>query len=230
MFVVQIFHWGGITSDVAVRVVGLPPGWQGSVANIAYPYFGVFSAPAQPYGAHVLVTLTAPVDAPLGTVVPFQVIGSCQQNGQTLERVSQAQTLYGNSHNDRMFLRDSPGSLAVVAKPMDCRIDTTVTELSVVQGGTVEIPIRVTRSAESKGEIGIGVDGPTLFVGSGWRPPLTLKPDQNELVVPLTVSSEWKPGVYGIVVSRSWSADLRAGRPGPCTPLIQLRITAPAAK
>ncbi|MGE0606744.1 MAG: PPC domain-containing protein [Pirellulales bacterium] len=230
VFVVQLFHWGGITNDVQIRVEGLPPGWKASAANFAHNYFGIYSAPANSYGAQILVTLTAPEDAPIGTIVPFQVVGTCQQEGQTIERVAQAQTLYGNSHNDRMFLRDSPGAMAVVAKPMDCRIDTAVTELSVVQGGTVEIPIRVTRSPDAKGDIGIGVDGPTVAAGTGWRPPLTLKPDQSDMIVPLAVSAEWKPGLYGIVVSRSWSADLRAGRPGPCTPLIQLRINPPAAK
>jgi hypothetical protein len=67
------------------------------------------------------------------------------------------------------------------------------------------------------------VNGQTPAAGCGWSAPITLAAEQTEVRVPLTIA-EQQPGSYGIVVARSWASDLRVGRPGPCTPLIRLRV------
>jgi hypothetical protein len=224
-FVTQVFAWGGLKADIEVTVEGLPPGWQGSSSPTPAAYFGPYLDSS--IGTQPLLTITAPADAPLGMVVPFRVVGRAVLDGRIIEHEAQYLTLYGNSHNDRMFLRYSDGARTVVTQPMDCRLETTVTELTVPHGGTVEIPVKVFRNETAQGPIGLGIDGMSVFAGSGWRPPLTLGPDQNELMLPLTVSPEWRPGVYPIVVSRAWAADLRNGRPGPCTPVIRLTILPP---
>ena len=226
-FVVQVFTWGGLDSDVELRVEGLPAGWQSSVSHLPAAYLRPY---ANTYiGGQALVTITSPADAPLGTMAPFRVVAKAMHEGQTIERFAQSLTLYGNSHNDRMFLRTSRGARAVVAAPLDCRLQTSVSELTVPHGGTVEIPVRIEYLGDVKGSFGLGIDGSTVFAGSGWKAPTTLAAGQTEIKLPLKVSPEWRPGTYSIVVSRWWAADLRAGRPGPCTPAIKLTIQPPAA-
>jgi hypothetical protein len=227
-FVTQVFTRGGLASDVEVTVEGLPEGWQGSTAWTPASYHGVYRDTY--IGTQPLLTITAPPDAAEGTIVPFRVVGRATHEGRTIEHEAQYLTLYGNAHNDRMFLRYGAAARAVVAGPMDCQVEALVTELTVPHGGTVEIPVRVHRRPDAPAEIGLGVDGISVYAGSGWRPPMTLAPGQSDVLVPLTVSPEWRAGVYPIMVSRSWNADLRAGRPGPCTPVIKLTIQPPAGQ
>ena len=231
-FVVQVFHWGGLTGDIRLRIEGLPDGWTGSESVLSAAYYGIYGPPT---GAMVLMTITAPADAKRGDLAPFRVVGTIDPQPPPAEgaaatqteaivRVARAMTLYGNSHNDRMFLRESELARAVVAPPLDCRLETPVKELTVRQGGTVEIPVRVVWAEGATGEVALSVDGPTVAAGTGWRPPLALSAGQTEVLLPLSPSLDWRPGVYPIVVSRAWAADIRAGRPGPCTPIILLRI------
>lgn len=224
-FLVQTFTWGGLDGDVQISVEGLPAGWKAGTSTLPSGYHKQY---ANTYiGGHVLVTITAPADAAVGTIVPFRVKGRALHEGKTIEREPQVQTLYGNSHNDRMFLRYSRGAQAVVAPSLGWRLDTSVTELTVPFGGTVEIPVKVERTGENKGDIGLAIDGTTVFAGCAWKAPTTLPSAQSEAKLALTPSVDWKPGTYTIVVSRSWASDLRSGRPGPCTPAIKLTILPP---
>ena len=227
-FIAQAFTWGGLDSDVEFRVDGLPAGWQSSVSYLPAGYLKLYTNTQ--IGGQALVTITSPKDAALGTVAPFRVVARATHDGKTIEHVAQTMTLFGNSHNDRMFLRYSRSSRAVVAPPLGCRLETSVSELTVPHGGTVEIPVRVEYLGEAKGSFGLGIDGPTVAAGTGWKAPTTLAAGQTEIKLPLTVSPEWRPGTYTIVVSRWWAADIRTGRPGPCTPAIKLTIQPPAAK
>ena len=221
-FVTQVFTWGGLDSDVELRVKGLPDGWRSSVSYLPAAYLKLYSNTY--IGNQVLVTITSPQEAPVGTIAPFTVVAKAVHAGRTIERTAQTMTLYGNSHNDRMFLRASHGARAVVAPPLDCRLETSVTELTVPHGGTVEIPVKVEYLGEVKGSFGLGIDGSTVAAGTGWKAPTTLAAGQTEVKLPLAVSPEWRPGSYTIVVSRWWAADIRAGCPGPCTPAIKLTI------
>lgn len=224
-FVIQVQRWGGLTGDIQLRIEGLPEGWTGS-GGIACA--AAYYAPNQGLNQKPLLTITAPAKAAVGTIATFRVVGRVEQDGKVIERVAMPQTLYGSSHTDRMHLRYSPLARAVVAPPQDCWLETSVKELTVPLGGTVQVPVKVHRKPDAKGAIGISIDGETPAAGSGWRTPLTLKPDENEVTLSLEVK-EKRPGTYGIVVSRSWAADLRAGRPGPCTQLILLHVK-PAEK
>lgn len=224
--VIQVQRWGDLKGDINLSVEGLPPGWGGSVGNL--PAAG-YVPPNGPTNQKALLTITAPADAKVGQHVPFRVVGRAEHDGKRIERVAQPLTLYGSSFNDRLHFRLSSASRAAVAPPLDCRLDTPVKELTAVVGGTVNVPVKVSRLG-GKAEIGITVDGETPAAGCGWRTPLTLKANETEVILPLEISRERRPGVYGVVVSRSWASDLRAGRPGPCTPLIRLRIEAAKAK
>lgn len=224
-FLVQTFTWGGLDSDVQISVEGLPAGWKSGASTLPSAFQKLY---ANTYiGGHVLVTITAPADAAVGTIVPFRVVGRAVHEGKTIEREPQCETLYGNSHNDRMFLRYSRGAQAVVAAPLGWRIETPVTELTMPYGGTVEIPVKVERTGENKGDIGLVIDGMTVFAGCAWKSPTTLPAGQSEVKLAFTPAADWKPGTYTIVVSRSWASDLRSGRPGPCTPAIKLTILPP---
>ncbi len=227
-FVTQVFTWGGLDSDVGIRVEGLPPGWQSSVSNLPASYLKIYTNTY--IGNQALVTITSPKDAAVGTIASFRVVAKATHEGKTIEHIAQTMTLYGNSHNDRMFLHSSRGARAVVAPPLDCRLESSVTELTVPHGGTVEVPVRIEHLGEAKGSFGLGIDGSTVAAGTGWKAPTTLAAGQTEVILPLTVSPEWRPGTYTIVVSRWWAADIRTGRPGPCTPAIKLTIQPPAAK
>lgn len=222
-FVVQLHHWGNLNSEIELKVEGLPPGWKGSTTYVSPSYYGIYRPPTQP---QPLLTITAPPDAAIGSVATFKVVGRAKQDGKVIEREAQPLTLYGSAHNDRMHLRFSPQARAVVAGHLDCSLETSAKELTGEIGGTVNIPVTVHRRADMKRDIGISIDGPTVAAATGWRTPLALKSDQNQVTLPLTINPETRPGTYGIVVSRAWAADIRAGRPGPCTPIIILHVKA----
>jgi hypothetical protein len=219
-FVVQLMHWGGLDADVVLRVEGLPDGWIGSTGIVPASSFQQLPPP---YGTKALLTITAPADAPLGAMAEFRVIGRADAGGRIIEHTAQALTLLGNAHNDRMHLRPSPVARAVVAPPLDSWLETPVHEVEVRRGQTVEIPVTLHRRPGGQQAIGVVVNGQTPGAGCGWSAPITLAADQTELRVPLAIT-EQQPGTYGIVVARSWASDLRVGRPGPCTPLMRLRI------
>jgi hypothetical protein len=82
------------------------------------------------------------------------------------------------------------------------------------------------RPNDKRGIIGVVVNGPTVAANCGLGPPITLKADQDMLMMPVTIGADMLVGTRGIVVSRSWSSDVRGGRPGPCTPLILLHVKA----
>lgn len=220
-FVVQLQRWGGLKGDISLRIEGLPAGWKGSVGIACQVNY---HDPRHGLNQKALLTITAPLDAKVGDVASFRVVGKVEHEGKVIEREAYPQTLLGSSHTDRMHLRYSLQSRAAVAPPLDSRLETTAKELTVVIGEKVTIPVKVFRPAGATNSIAISVDGETVGAGSGWRTPQTLKEGENEVMLTLEVSRERRPGTYGIVVCRSWAADLRAGRPGPCTELIILHV------
>jgi hypothetical protein len=221
-FVVECYHWGGLKGDLHLRIEDLPPGWTGSTVNWSGSSFAHYPVPN---GMKAILTITAPADAKIGTVVPFRVIGKLVQDGKTIEKEAQYQTLYGNAHNDRMFLRSSPKAYAAVAGYMDAWPATEIKELTAAPGEAIKIPVKIQRKPGGKrGDIGVVVNCPTVAAGCALGPPQPVKADQDEHVLVLTLSPATRPGTIGVVVARSWSSDLRAGRPGPCTPLILLHV------
>jgi hypothetical protein len=105
-----------------------------------------------------------------------------------------------------------------------------VRQLSARRGETIQIPIQIAR-VKAGTPLGLVVNGPTTAVACGMAPPTMVGPTQGEFLLPLTIGSQASLGRRGIVVSRSWSSDLRSGRPGPCTQTIEIDIfPADAAK
>jgi hypothetical protein len=219
-FIVELIKWGGIEADIQVAVEGLPAGWKGSVANWPAGYMWNYN---EGHAVKLLLTVTAPPDAKIGDWASFRVIGRAQHAGKTLEREAQYGTLYGNGFNDRMLVRASPSARAVVAKPLDSWLDTPVTDLTAAPNTTVEIPLRIHRLDGKAAQLGLVVNGPTVSAGCGWNAPVSLPADGGEFRLPFAVGDRER-GTHTIVVARSWASDIRAGRPGPCTPLIQLHV------
>lgn len=221
-FVVECLKWGGIDSDIAFSVEDLPAGWKGSVGIWPKEYYPSYNTGNG--AVKVIVSITAPADAKVGDMAPFRVFGTAQCAGQTIRREARYLTLYGNCHNDRMHVEPTEFARAVIADPLDTQVTTDVRELHGKLGQTLEIPVRVQRLRTAKGSIGLVVNGMSPSAGCGFGAPITLADGVEQFNMPL-VLQEMVPGHYTVVVARSWASDLRNGRPGPCTPLIDLYIS-----
>ncbi len=217
--VVEVLKWGPLDADVEGAVEGLPAGWQGSVARWPRAWYSYVNGNM---AAKLLLTITAPADAALGTLAPFRVVGRAKVGDSTIEREARYMTLYGSSHNDRMHVRGSPIARAVVCKALDASVSTTVKELTVEAGQSAQFPVTVKRTG-GNAPLGLVVNGPTPSAGCAWGSPITLRADQTEATLEVP-TREIPPGTYAITAARSWASDLRAGRPGPCTPLVLLHV------
>lgn len=220
--IVNVMSHGGWVSDLELQVTGLPPGWKSSTTYVPGRSFSIYGG--SNYGIKAFIAITAPADAPVATVVPFEVVGRGLRGDKMVEHRAQPTTLLGNSHNDRMHLRFSHQSRAVVCAKLDSWLETSVTELTITHGQKIEIPVTLHRAPDTKAQIGVTVDGQTVAASSAWGSPFALKADQSEVRLPFQVSPEQAPGTYSVVVSRSWASDIRGGRPGPCTSAIKLTV------
>lgn len=206
----------GFEEDIELSVEGLPAGWQG----------GSTTCPGkQPhFGKHRFLTITAPADAAVGTLVPFRVVGRARIGDKTIERVAQPMTLYYSS--DTGFFRITPVSRAVVAKPQGPWLSATSREFTVTAGGTVDIPVNV-HGLQGETSLALVPNAGMINVGCGLNAPRTVSVDGGIAKLPLTVSNElMPPGTYDVIVARSWRSDIRIGMPGPCTPPIRIHVTA----
>ena len=224
-FVVQEMHQGGFDGEIELRVEGLPPNWSAPATRVGCAQYKRHNNEGR--GGKVLMSITAPADAMRGTIVPFRVVGKASIDGRTIEHSAQSLALLGNGHNDRMHLRLAKSAMAVVATELDCRLESSITELSGRPGETLEIPVTIERTASFTGEMGLTVDSETIHVACALQPPIQVEAGITEMRLPLHIPSDRAPGNYGIVVSRSWASDLRKGRPGPCTRLILLHVLPP---
>lgn len=220
-FIVELMHGNGFKADVELRIEDLPKGWAGSTVKLSHSTFAPY---VLPYSTRAILTITAPPDAKPGSLAPFRVVGTAKQDGKVIEHIAQPLTLYGNSHNDGMLLRYSPLSRAVVIPQLDIRLETSVKEITARLGETIQIPVKIHRKEDAKGTLGLVVNGPTVAAGVGLGPPTTIQPGQNDVMFSVKIDPQMFPGTRGIVVARSWASDIRAGRPGPCTPIIMLHV------
>ena len=206
----------GFEEDIELSVEGLPAGWSGG---------STICPGKQPlFGKHRFLTITAPADAALGTVVPFRVVGRARFGDKTIERVAQPMTLYYTS--DTGFFRITPVSRAVVAKPQGPWLSATSREFTVSAGGTLDIPVQV-HGPDVEASIALVTNAGMINVGCGLNAPRTVAVEGGIAKLPLTVSNDqMPPGSYDVVVARSWRSDIRIGMPGPCTPPIRIHVTA----
>ncbi|MFN0198373.1 MAG: pre-peptidase C-terminal domain-containing protein [Planctomycetaceae bacterium] len=222
-FLVRVDRFDGLTSDIELKVEGLPEGWVGSTAIANWQ-----NGDRRPsnyylyYGSRVFLTITAPANAAVGTKVPFRVVGRATQNDRLIERVARPTTLYYTS--DIGFFRLTPQAWAVVADPQGPWLSNAPTEIAGQPGSTVEVPITVENLGDLQ-SLGIVVNLPTYGVACSLSPPAVLPVKAGVVMVPVKLPAELPAGVFGITIARTWRSDIRIGMPGPCTSLIQLRVT-----
>lgn len=213
---VEYLRHDGLTGDIELTVEGLPPGWRGSMSWLPA---NEYRAPVYEGTVKAVLTITAPADAPVGTRVPFRVVGRLRTESGVLERTAQPLNMY-----ELNFLsRPSSTALAVVARPRGFWLETDMHEVTAQVGQTVEVPVRVA-GVKPGDDISLVVNRFHYGVASSMGVPQTFAPAET-IRVPLTIPPELAPGTYGIVVARTWRSDVRVGLPGPCTPVIRLVVT-----
>lgn len=218
---VRVDRFHDCKDDIELSVADLPKGWTAGSATSYGP------TPDRPYNTHslkVFLTITAPADAQPGTCVPLRIVGRTKRpDGTILERPSLPLTLFYTS--DTGFFRASPTTRAAVAKPVGPWLETDVRELSIVQGESGAVVVRV-RGADVPKSMPLVVNLATSGVACSLSPPQSLPVVDGKVEVTLKIPRELPPGAYNIVVAQSWRSDIRIGMPGPCTPLIKLTVVA----
>lgn len=204
--------------DIDLSIEGLPDGWKGSQAKALGT---TKERPKNPYQDRVFLTITAPKDVPVGTTVPFRVVGRVKHKGEVIERVAYPLTWFRTS--DTGFFRVAPQAYTTVAKPRDLWLESMIKELTITQGETAKIPVRVHGAANAK-EVPLVVnlaEGIKCNLGTPVNIPLSKDGIVN---VPLVNTSKIPVGTFAITVAQTWRSDIRVGAPGPCTPIIQLHV------
>jgi len=207
--------------DVELRIEGLPTGWIGTQGVNRGPA----STPPQtyPYRYHFL-TLTAPADAKVGTIVPFTIVGKAKIGDRVAERTAKPVTLYYSS--DTGHFRITPQARAVVAKPQTPWISSTKRALRVPQSGTVEIPVDVHGPGKFE-MLDMNADMATSGVATALSAPRPVAVRDGKATFSLKLPDHIGPGNYDIMVALRWRSDIRTGMPGPCTQLIRLEVFDP---
>ena len=222
---VKIDHLADFNDDVECSIEGLPEGWKGSSA------VSLGRKPERYYNYYqrkLFLTITAPADAAIGTVVPFQIIGRAKRGEEKFEHRSWPMTLFYTS--DIGFFRTSQQTRAAVAKPQGPWLElANVSELKLNPGGTAILPVRVLGAAADLKSMPLVINLATNGVACGLVTPQNIPIKDGIAEVPVKIPAEMPPGTYGIVAAQTWGADIRVGMPGPCTPLIKL-VVEPAAK
>ncbi len=86
--------------------------------------------------------------------------------------------------------------------------------------------MKILNAGDAK-EMPITVSLATAGVACGLATPQNLPIHDGLVEVPLKLPPELPPGTYGVTVAQTWRNDIRIGMPGPCTPLINVTVTAP---
>lgn len=203
--------------DIALSIEGLPKGWKGSTAVA----LGVTNErPKNPHKDRIFLTITAPADAEVGTVVPFRVVGRVETEGRTIERVSWPLTWFYTS--DTGFFRITQQARAAVANPNGPWLEATIDELTIKQGEETSIPVRI-HGAENLKEIPLVVNlAESIKCNLGT--PTTVPINDGIARVPLVDTARLPIGTFAITVAQTWRSDIRVGMPGPCTSIIKLRV------
>ncbi len=216
---VRIDRFSGFNENVDVSIEGLPPGWSSSPAT------SLATTPERPlitYQFKVFLTITAPADAAIGTCLPIRIVGRAKRaDGTAVERGSLPLNLYYTS--DTGFFRASPLSRVAVAKSQGPWLEAVTQEISIVQGGSGTVTIKVHGANDLK-LMPVVVNLATFGVACGLTTPQNLPISDGRVDVPLKLPMELYPGTYGITVAQTWRSDIRIGMPGPCTALIKLTV------
>jgi hypothetical protein len=209
---------GGFSGPVRVRVKDLPPGYRADEAIITDAL------------ESVLLTITAPADAAIGTVIPFRLEGEASVDGKPLVRdaVLRAQ----RDQDGETIWRPSSGCLAAIGPTTEFQLRTEVRELTAVPGETVRIPVKIDRVPGYTDAFALNAVQCWFSLGSSpaqFRATMPVPKDAKELEFLLPLPAQLKPGEYTFALVRGMGHDYRIDRPYPSTPLIRLRVKAPGS-
>lgn len=203
--------------DIDLSIEGLPEGWTGSSAT------ALGFSKERPQNRHkdrIFLTITAPPDASVGTVVPFRVTGRVKHEGEAVERISYPLTWLYTS--DMGFFRVASQSRAAVAESKGPWLETMVSELTIKQGEETTIPVRIHSEAEVS-EMPLVVNlAEGIRCNLGTPGPVPVK--DGIAHVPLVDTARLPVGDLAITVAQTWRSDIRVGMPGPCTSIIRLHV------
>lgn len=234
----RIDRFAECQDDIEVSVVDLPDGWQTSSATslgrIPERYYNN-------YQNKLFLTITAPADAPVGTSVPFRIVGRIRPKKNASETVTAA--VIGekalNEHvslplnlfytSDTGFFRASPVSRVAVARPQGPWLEAITQHCTLSPGESTSLQVRVHGAGEVK-EMPVTISLVTNGVASGLATPRNIPIKDGIVTVPFTLPKETPIGVFGITVAQTWRNDIRVGMPGPCTALIPMTVTPPSSK
>lgn len=218
--IVKVDHLADFNDDVECSIEGLPEGWKSSSA------VSLGRKPERYYNNYqrkVFLTITAPADAPLATVVPFRVIGRAKRGEETLEHRSWPLTLFYTS--DIGFFRASQQTRAAVAKPQGPWLELAgVTEIKLNPGGTATLPVKVFGAAADLKAMPIVINLATNGVAAGLVTPQNAPIKDGIAEVAIKIPAEMPIGTFHIVAAQTWGSDIRVGMPGPCTPPIKMVV------
>lgn len=218
--VVKVDRLADFNDDVECSIEGLPEGWKSSSA------VSLGRKPERFYNNYqrkVFLTITAPADAPLATVVPFRVIGRAKRGEETVEHRSWPLTLFYTS--DIGFFRASQQTRAAIAKPQGPWLELAgVTELKLKPGGTATLPVKVLGAASDLKAMPIVINLATNGVAAGLVTPQNVPIKDGIAEVPIKIPAEMPIGTFHIVAAQTWGSDIRVGMPGPCTPPVKMIV------
>ena len=217
---VKVDHLADFNDDVECSIEGLPDGWKSSAA---------VSLGRQPeryynnYQRKVFLTITAPVDAALCTVVPFRIIGRAKRGEEKIEHRSWPLNLFYTS--DIGFFRASQQTRAVIAKPQGPWLELAgTTELRLKPGGTGTFPVKVLGAASDLKAMPLVINLATNGVACGLVTPQNVPIKDGIAEVTVKIPAEMPIGTFSIVAAQTWGSDIRVGMPAPCTPPIKLVV------
>ncbi len=218
--IVKVDHLADFNDDVECSIEGLPEGWKSSSA------VSLGRKPERYYNNYqrtVFLTITAPADAPLATVVPFRVIGRAKRGEEKIEHRSWPLTLFYSS--DIGYFRASQQTRAAVAKPQGPWLELAgVTELKLNPGGTATLPVKVLGAAADLKAMPIVINLATNGVAAGLVTPQNALIKDGIAEVTIKIPAEMPIGTFSIVAAQTWGSDIRVGMPGPCTPPIKMVV------
>lgn len=204
----------GFAGDVELSWVGLPEGWQGGS--------GWSSGGNGP--RRVFLSLTAPANAAVGTVIPLSIVGRAVQEGVALERAAQPLTEY--MPDDRQVCRVSPQLRAAVTSPRGLRLEAEARDITVEQGQPTEVAVRLEPAEFESVRLVVNLAGNSFKCNLGV--PQTVAVRDGRAVMPIACQG-LPVGRHTLVVAVAWGSETRRGLPGLCTPTIQLNVVPPSA-
>jgi len=214
---VKIERQMNFEADIELTVEGLSPGWMGSrhVSPWKDPQKTTY------YSTKTFLTITAPADAPPGTVSEFRIVGRAKVGDKLSERTAIPLSLFYTSDNG--FFRASPVSRAAVARPQGPTLVAETTEVTFTLGEQATVPVKVLDTGDAK-ELSITANVCSNGVAATWGSPIILPIADGRVQLPLQVPESVSAGRYSLVISRAWGADIRVGMPGPSTRVITLTV------